>query len=143
MAFRVPERYRVVGGAGFYNTHQLVDGNNGLFLVPSTFIKGHRLRIIASDADGAAERGMPRWEHVSISVHNVERMPHWDEMCQVKAMFWEEEDCVVQFHPPRSEYVNQHPRVLHLWRPLDYQLVTPPTIYVGVHRPRQPQEQAT
>lgn len=54
------------------------------------------------------------WEHVSVST--IERCPTWDEMCKVKSLFWDDDDLVVQYHPPASEYVNNHPYTLHLWR---------------------------
>jgi hypothetical protein len=47
-------------------------------------------------------------------------------------MFWCEEDCVVQYHPPKSQYVNNHPFCLHLWRPIDHQLPAPDSLLVGV-----------
>jgi hypothetical protein len=53
-------------------------------------------------------------------------------MCQVKAMFWDEDDCVIQYHPPRSEYVNNHQNCLHLWRPIGVSLPMPPSIMVGI-----------
>jgi hypothetical protein len=37
-------------------------------------------------------------------------------MCLVKELFWSDDECVVQFHPPKQNYINQHPGVLHLWR---------------------------
>lgn len=58
----------------------------------------------------------PMWEHVSVSILEQERCPTWEEMCFVKNFFWNEEDTVLQFHPPKSEYVNTHPYCLHLWR---------------------------
>jgi hypothetical protein len=83
------------------------------------------LTVIASNGDGWIKdlAGNP-WEHVSVSVSN--RCPVWDEMCFVKDLFWGPEECVVQFHPPRSQYVNQHPFVLHLWKPLGVSLPLPP-----------------
>ncbi len=54
------------------------------------------------------------WEHVSVV--REDRIPTWEEMCMVKSMFWDDEDCVVQFHPPKSKYVNISPNALHLWR---------------------------
>lgn len=54
------------------------------------------------------------WEHVSVSLYN--RLPTWDEMCLVKSLFWDEEETVIQFHPKKSQYVNQHPFCLHLWK---------------------------
>lgn len=49
-------------------------------------------------------------------------------------MFWDEDDCVVQFHPPRREYVNNHPNCLHLWRPVDgnMQIPMPHSLLVGI-----------
>lgn len=69
------------------------------------------------------------WEHVSVS--RRDRCPTWDEMCLVKSIFWDEDDCVIQYHPPRSEYVNNHPNCLHLWRPIGVSLAMPPSIMVG------------
>lgn len=79
------------------------------------------LKIIFSDGDG--------WEHVSVSCQN--RMPNWPEMCFIKDLFWDSEDCVVQYHPPGSKYVNYHPLVLHLWRPVGKELPLPDPILVG------------
>lgn len=53
-------------------------------------------------------------------------------MCFVKSLFWPPEDCVVQFHPPASEYVNNHSRCLHMWRWSRGDFPTPPAILVGV-----------
>jgi hypothetical protein len=70
------------------------------------------------------------WEHVSVSTRT--RCPTWEEMCWVKSLFFEEEEAVVQYHPPRSQYVNDHAYCLHLWRPLRAELPTPPSIAVGL-----------
>ncbi len=88
---------------------------------------GARSKIIASPGD--ANDDVP-WEHVSISCHN--RCPNWTEMCFVKDLFWEPEEAVMQLHPPKSDYVNQHPYCLHLWRPLTETIPLPPSIAVGV-----------
>lgn len=88
---------------------------------------GQLLRIIASD--GADMPPAERWEHVSVSLER--RIPNWLEMSYVKDLFWSEDECVLQFHPPREEYVNNHPNVLHLWKP-PYPVILPPPILVGV-----------
>jgi hypothetical protein len=75
---------------------------------------GAALRIIASgaDMDDVISEG---WEHVSISTRW--RPPNWQQMCFTKDLFWEPDECVVQFHPPKSEYVNNHPHCLQIsWR---------------------------
>lgn len=73
------------------------------------------------------------WEHVSVSVAigRKTRMPTWDEMCFVKGKFWEEEEAVIQFHPPKSEYVNNHPHCLHLWKYTKGEFPLPDSIFVG------------
>lgn len=82
------------------------------------FVLG-KLRIISSGI------GMPgEWEHVSVSC--ADRCPTWDEMAMVKGLFWDEEETVVQFHPPRSQYVNAHPYCLHLWRHVGHDPELPP-----------------
>lgn len=85
---------------------------------------GCELKIIAS---GAHETG---WEHVSVSTPR--RPPNWQEMCFVKALFWDAEECVMQLHPPESTYVNNHSHCLHLWRPVNQMIPLPPSTLVGV-----------
>lgn len=116
MTFHVPEKFRVVLGSMGSDANY---GNNGMFLCKSNH--GQNLRVIASDGMG--------WEHVSVS--RTDRCPTWDEMCQIKTLFWDDEDCIVQFHPPRSEYVNNHPYCLHLWRPIGITMPRPHSIMVG------------
>lgn len=105
-------------------------GMNGFFLVPHC---GVMLRCMASDGVLGAEEGLDpkltEWEHVSVST--VNRCPTWAEMCFVKGLFWGETECVIQFHPPKSEYVNNHPYCLHLWRAKGADVPTPPSILVG------------
>jgi hypothetical protein len=100
----------------------------GVFIVPS---KGDYLYCIACDGSEV------NWEHVSVSVRNrrgvhLSRCPTWEQMCQVKDLFWSEEEAVMQLHPPRSEYVNVAKFCLHLWRPAntDAKIHLPPRILV-------------
>lgn len=102
-------------------------GKNGAFIVNGP--NGAMLRIIASDGRHPDAKG---WEHVSVSVGGSNRCPNWPEMCFVKDLFWGEEETVIQFHPPKSEYVNTHPTTLHLWRKRDGMIETPPSILVGL-----------
>lgn len=73
----------------------------------------------------------PMFEHVSVSVMPEEhtlrrRTPRWSEMCFVKGLFWDEEETVIQYHPPKSCYVNWNPHVLHLWKPAGLVMPLPP-----------------
>lgn len=92
-------------------------GNNGFF----TFkIKGRELKVIASDELG--------WDHVSVSLKH--RCPTWNEMCAIKNIFFEPSETVVQFHPPESVYINNHPFTLHLWRNQSAEIELPPINFV-------------
>lgn len=102
-------------------------GAYGFFFVDGPC--GQRLKIVASGADDT-DTASQGWEHVSVSCPN--RCPNWPEMCFVKDLFWEPEECVVQFHPPQSQYVNNHRYVLHLFRHKSLAFPMPPAILVGV-----------
>lgn len=109
---RVPEKYRMRTGP--LATDQS-DGNNGVFFVPLKTNK-QTVRVIASDGGG--------WEHVSVS--RTDRCPTWAEMCEVKDLFFGDDEWVVQYHPAKSDYVNDHPFCLHLWRPTAEAIPKPP-----------------
>lgn len=123
MAFKVDprlEQYRFhSGGWG-----SAPGDDFGAFRIPRP--EGEDLMIIASPGDAHEE--IP-WEHVSISTKN--RCPHWKEMCFVKDLFWDAEDMVMQLHPPKSTWINNHPFCLHLWRPTESEIPAPPQIAVG------------
>ncbi len=122
MSFKVPESFRLRSGRLATDKSA---GNNGAFQIPpSTARKRPAIFCIASDGEG--------WEHVSVSIPGAERCPKWDEMCAVKEMFWDDDDAVIQFHPPRSDYVNTHRYCLHLWRPIGTAIPLPASWLVGV-----------
>lgn len=105
------------------------DSSCGCFKV---HVGGRSFKVIASIGGG--------WEHVSVSPWSEKRKtcPTWDEMCAIKDMFFESEERVVQYHPPKSEYVNQHPYCLHLWRPTVDSMPFPPAIFVGIKEEATP-----
>lgn len=72
------------------------------------------------------------WEHVSVSPYKRNVIPSWDDMCYIKDLFWDEDECVVQYHPPKSQYVNMVPNCLHLWKPVGHDLEMPPSILSGI-----------
>jgi hypothetical protein len=118
--FHVPERLRVRTGP---QASSSLDGNCGAFVVQHA---GVSLFVIASDG---LDLPVPhQWEHVSVSTR--ERTPTWQEMCAVKQIFWDAEDVVLQLHPARSQYVNDHPYVLHLWRSVNCRQPLPPMLLV-------------
>jgi hypothetical protein len=103
--FHVNERHRLKYGQLKSDESY---GNNGAFQIDQGNLK---FVIIASDGGG--------WEHVSvhIAISGKQRTPTWDEMCYIKDVFWDEEDVVMQLHPAKSHYINNHKHTLHLWRP--------------------------
>lgn len=103
-------------------------GLNGAFFVKQT-PAGPTLRIIASDGSDDEAVSYGSWEHVSVS--HAMRTPTWEEMAFVKDLFWGEDECVVQFHPPKSQYVNHHPHCLHLWKRRGTDFALPPSLLVG------------
>jgi hypothetical protein len=96
----------------------------GVFRIPGRAANGRILYIIANDGTET------QWDHVSISLpDSPAKCPSWEEMCIVKGLFWDATDCVVQFHPPESEYVNIHKGCLHLFR-FQGEFPTPPKILI-------------
>ena len=74
------------------------------------------------------------WEHVSFAPFKRYYTPSWDDMCRIKNIFFYPEEWAVQYHPAESEYVNNVPNCLHLWRPIDQELPTPPSWMVGAKK---------
>lgn len=127
------ERSRVIEGRLATSPR---DGFLGCFIMAGPC--GAQLRIIASAGDSREADG---WEHVSVSIAN--RVPNWIEMCFVKDLFWSDDECVVQFHPPRADYVNNHPHCLHMWKSAKAEFPRPPSWMVGVKNIDNPtQEEA-
>jgi hypothetical protein len=126
--FKVPEKYRDQDDPNLSTTAR--DGNNGLFYLDSPR-PGWKLAVIASDGEG--------WEHISLQAFRYKgigaliqsRTPQWDEMCYAKDQFWDAEDLCIQVHPRHSEYVNCHPNVLHIWRPIGIEIPTPDQYLIG------------
>jgi len=101
--------------------HKGFDGGSGVFT------KGPQkgMTVIWSYGGG--------WEHISIN--GKTRMPSWEEMCELKDMFFKDTECCVQYHPPKSEYVNNLKYCLHIWKPIaqfNGILPIPPSIMVGI-----------
>lgn len=126
------EQQRVAGALGLFD---------GIFVFrhPKKFVHsqgGLALYVIVSDGDG--------WDHVSVSVKvacggkllEAGRTPTWEEMCWVKDRFFRDDETVIQFHPCASEYVNDHPYVLHLWRSQTRSIELPPSGLVGLTKKR-------
>lgn len=75
-----------------------------------------RLRVLSGCGDG--------WDHVSVSL--THRTPTWQEMNWIKDRFFEPDELVIQFHPPKDQYINVGKTALHLWRPWNQKIELPP-----------------
>jgi hypothetical protein len=110
------------------------DGMNGLFAIPLDKESRNVALCMVSDGFGWKEDGFegPAWEHVSVRIgekrkgRREDRVPNWNEMVVIKDLFFQPEECVVQFHPKKSEYVDTNPYCLHLWRLKEGDFPTPP-----------------
>ena len=94
-------------------------GWNGAFLVP---LNGQLYHVIIGDGMG--------WKHLSITNAQRKEIPSWSTMCQVKGLFYGDDEWCVQFHPAKDDNVNDHPYCLHLWMPLDVELPKPLAVMV-------------
>jgi hypothetical protein len=92
----------------------------GLFFL-KRISQSKRYKIIVSDGLG--------WDHVSVTLSN-NKIPTWLEMCWLKSLFFKDDETVIQYHPKQSDYVNAHKGCLHLWRPQQVDIPTPPIEFV-------------
>jgi hypothetical protein len=113
MAFRVPEPARMTTGPMATESNE---GRYGAFLIESPE-PGWQLVLICDDGTNDEVAESLGWEHVSVRAlrGKQSRIPSWKEMAFVKDLCWDDDDVVVQYHPRKSDYVNLHPHVLHLW----------------------------
>ena len=122
--FHVPEWNRIISGP--MASDPAIPA--GAFLLDSCE-PGWRLYVIADD--GRAPGMESGWEHISVRAARRDRLtcsrlPTWREMCLAKDTFWDGDDVVIQIHPAKANYINVHPHVLHLWRPIAEPLPLPP-----------------
>lgn len=106
----------------------VANDNKGWFRIPHYELQNHFFNTLADDVDG--------WQHVLVTVfengRRPERCPTWEEMCFIKSIFWDDEETVMQLHPPKSEWVSNHPYCLHLWKPVNADIPVPPSHRVGL-----------
>lgn len=78
-------------------------------------VRGQPIQVLWSVAE---EEDGQVWLHVSASHRS--RIPTWEEMAAVKEFMVGSDRWAAQLHPPETDYVNIHGRVLHLWSPLSH-----------------------
>ena len=81
------------------------------------------------------------WEHCSVSITDrYKRCPSWEQMCTIKECFWNDDEVCMQLHPAKKDYVNNHNYCLHIWKPINESIPTPPSIMVGLKENYSPNE---
>ena len=111
----------------------------GIFRIPGSDAHGSSLLVMATDGTIGPDPHLPEagdmdtgWEHVSVSIPSPRSRiatPSWQEMSFVKELFWEDDQCVVQFHVPVAEHVDNF-EALHLWRWTGGEFPRPPKEFV-------------
>lgn len=108
-------RFRLTGPEIVRHFGNIGDDRAGMFEVPSKQ-DGTALRVLASADEG--------WDHVSVSCET--RCPTWDEMEQIKRLFFLPGETAFQLHVAESEHISVHPYCLHIWRPRSREIPLPP-----------------
>ena len=73
------------------------------------------------------------WDHVSVSVQHRaggHSLPTYADMDRAFRVFFRPNEVAMQLHVPAADHVNDHPNVLHLWRPTRKRLPCPPRGFV-------------
>ena len=78
------------------------------------------------------------FEHLSVST--PVRCPTWDEMCKMKEIFWNDDEICMQLHPKKEDYVNNMQYCLHIWKPINQEIPTPPSIMVGFRKGKEQED---
>ena len=74
------------------------------------------------------------WEHCSVSPYVKRIVPDYDALCQLKNVFWSEDEDVIQVFPRKENYVNNLSNCLHLWRCYYTDMILPPSCFVGIRK---------
>lgn len=70
------------------------------------------------------------FEHLSVST--TVKTPTWEQMCKMKDIFWNEDEVCMQLHPAKENYIDNMSYCLHIWRPINKEIPTPPNLMVGI-----------
>jgi hypothetical protein len=74
------------------------------------------------------------WDHVPVCPYIKRIIPSWDDMCQLKEIFFNDDEAVIQIHPEKDMYVNNMPNCLHLWKCTYKEMILPPSCLVGLRK---------
>ena len=106
----------------------------------------NRLRIVHEGEDGGMARKYRKEEKWSSYSPGEEAGTSASEKdppgmkCELKEIFFDPDETVVQFHARQSEYINYHQHCLHLWKKQDSRYDLPPGWMVAP-KPGQTEEE--
>ncbi len=123
---------------GMYIKKEGQDGFGGA-VFPIEYKKG-KLKII-NDIDKSLHFVFSwgcGFEHLSVSTPI--KTPTWEQMCKMKDIFWREDEVCMQLHPKKEEYVNNMPYCLHIWKPIEKEIPTPPSIMEGFRKGKEAED---
>lgn len=75
------------------------------------------------------------FEHLSVSTPI--KTPTWEQMCFMKDIFWNDDEVCMQLHPKKEDYVDNMQFCLHIWKPINKEIPTPPSIMVGFRKGKE------
>ena len=52
----------------------------------------------------------------------------------MKEIFFKDDEVCFQLHPKKDDYVNMHEHCLHIWKPINVEIPTPPSVMVGIRK---------
>ena len=64
---------------------------------------------------------------------------HLDTM-KMKEIFWKDDEVCMQLHPKKEDYVDNMRFCLHIWRPINQEIPTPPSIMVGLRKGKEKED---
>ena len=94
-------------------------GFNGCFLVP---LEGELWHVILGDGMG--------FRHLSVTNAQKKILPSWTVLTRLRDAFFDDSSWVVQYLPPKDQYVDDHPFCLHLWESIDEPMPHPLIVMV-------------
>ncbi len=133
--FKAQEKYRVRKGklasdASF--------GNNGVFFIPAgtEAVPDENKVLVHSPYFILCVLSDQRdWEHIAVAIHTIgpPRAPVKEEVEAVRNMFWGKDDTVVQF-TTSSNFKDDNPHTVHLWRNPLMDIPVPPAELFGLEK---------
>ena len=128
----------IINTPGMYIKKKGPDGFGGT-VFPFVYKKG---KMIVVNVVDKALHFIFSWgcgfEHLSVSTPI--KTPTWEQMCFMKEIFWKDDEVCMQLHPKKEDYVNNMEYCLHIWKPIEKEIPTPPSIMLGFRKGKEKED---